>query len=85
LWTFALTGNGSGSVADQLVLVNAGRYTPAGPDQVPIREITPVEGTPLDLRQMMSIGAQLNGAFQQMVYGRGYDHNFVLNSRPAAA
>jgi aldose 1-epimerase len=76
---FNLAGNGSGSVADQSLLVNADRYTPAGPDQIPTGDIAPVEGTPLDFRQMLPIGARLNSAFEQMVYARGYDHNFVLN------
>jgi aldose 1-epimerase len=76
---FNLAGNGSGSVADQLLLVNAGRYTPVGPDLIPTGEIASVEGTPLDFRQMLPIGARLNSAFQQMVYAHGYDHNFVLN------
>ena len=80
---FNLAGNGSGSVADQTLLVNADRYTPTGPDQIPTGEIAPVEGTPLDFRQMMPIGARLNSAFQQMVYAHGYDHNFVLNKGPA--
>jgi aldose 1-epimerase len=79
---FNLAGNGSGSVAEQMLLVNADRYTPAGPDQIPTGEIAPVEGTPFDFRQMMPIGARLNSAFQQMVYAHGYDHNFVLNQRP---
>jgi aldose 1-epimerase len=79
---FNLAGNGSGSVADQTLLVNADRYTPAGPDQIPTGEIVPVEGTPFDFRQMMPIGARLHSAFQQMVYAHGYDHNFVLNKGP---
>jgi len=79
---FNLAGNGSGSVADQMLLVNADRYTSTGPDQIPTGEIAQVEGTPLDFRQMMPIGARLNSAFQQMVYAHGYDHNFVLNQRP---
>jgi aldose 1-epimerase len=78
---FNLAGNGSGSVADQLLLVNADRYTPTGPDQIPTGEIAQVEGTPLDFRQMMPIGARLHSAFRQMVYAHGYDHNFVLNER----
>jgi len=37
-------------------------------------------GVPGDFRQMMPIGARLHSPFQQMVYARGYDHNFVLNT-----
>jgi aldose 1-epimerase len=78
---FNLAGNGSGSVAAQMLLVNADRYTPAGPDQIPTGEIASVADTPFDFRQMMPIGARLNSATQQMVYAHGYDHNFVLNQR----
>ena len=79
---FNLAGNGSGSVEGQLLLVNADRYTPATPDQIPTGEIVPVAGTPFDFREMTPIGARLRSSFQQMVYAHGYDHNFVLNRRP---
>jgi len=78
---FNLAGNGSGSVAGQMLLVNADRYTPSGPDLIPTGEVASVEGTPLDFREMTPIGARLHSAFQQMVNARGYDHNFVLNQR----
>lgn len=76
---FNLAGNGSGSVENQLLLINADRYTPTGPDQIPTGEIATVEGTPFDFRQLTTIGARLHSASQQMLYGHGYDHNWVLN------
>ncbi len=78
---FNLAGNGSGSVAEQMLLINADRYTPAGPDQIPTGEIADVAGTPFDFREMTPIGARLNSAHPQMLYAHGYDHNFVLNKR----
>jgi aldose 1-epimerase len=82
---FNLAGNGSGSVENQMMLINADRYTPAGPDQIPTGELAQVEGTPFDFRQMMPLGARLRSADQQMAYAHGYDHNFVLNRRPGEA
>jgi aldose 1-epimerase len=82
---FNLAGKGSGSVAEQMLLINADRYTPAGPDQIPTAEITDVTGTPFGFRQMVPIGARLNSAHQQILCAHGYDHNFVLNKPPGEA
>jgi len=79
---FGFSGGAAGKETLARELVNADRYTPTGPDQIPTGEIASVEGTPLDFRQMMPIGARLHSAFPQMVYAHGYDHNFVLNQRP---
>ncbi len=80
---FNLSGNGSGSVEHQMLLVNADRYAPMrGPDKIPTGELAPVEGTPFDFRQMTSIGARLHSSFPQLVYAHGYGHDFLLKRRP---
>src|SRR5215469_13118919 len=79
---FNLAGNGSGDVYGQQLQVMADQYTPTDADQVPTGEFAPVAGTALDFRQLTAIGAHIRFGEQQMLYGRGYDHNFVLR-KPA--
>ena len=79
---FNLAGNGSGDVYGQQLQVMADQYTPTDADQVPTGELAPVAGTALDFRQLTLIGANIRSSEQQMLYARGYDHNFVLR-KPA--
>jgi aldose 1-epimerase len=79
---FNLAGNGSGDVYAQQLQVMADEYTPTDVDQIPTGELAPVAGTALDFRQLTPIGARIRSSEQQMLYARGYDHNFVLR-KPA--
>ena len=79
---FNLAGNGSGDVYGQQLQVLADQYTPTDADQVPTGEFAPVAGTALDFRQLTPIGAHIRSNEQQMLYGKGYDHNLVLR-KPA--
>ena len=73
---FNLGGEGSGSVLDETLYVNADRYLPVDADMIPTGELKPVKGTPFDFTTPAVIGSR----FDQLE--NGYDHNFVLNHKP---
>ena len=63
---FNLNGHASGPVAGQYIQINAGRYTPADGGSIPTGELAPVEGTPMDLRAGVRIGARIDEDFPQL-------------------
>lgn len=85
---FNLSGHNSGDVLEQEVMIQADAFTMADAQSIPTGEITPVEGTPMDFRTYKAIGREIETDYEPLVFGKGYDHNWVLNGngmRKAAA
>jgi aldose 1-epimerase len=63
------------------LLINANRFTPTDAGSIPTGELKSVSGTPFDFTKQTAIGARINDNDPQLVFGKGYDHNWVLNGR----
>lgn len=75
---FNLNGAGDSTITDHLLTIDADTYTPVDETLIPTGKIEKIAGTPFDFNKPTLIGARINDSNQQLKYGKGYDHNFVL-------
>jgi aldose 1-epimerase len=78
---FNLAGAGKVDILGHVAMINASLFTPVDATLIPTGELRSVAATPFDFRQPTAIGARIEQKDEQLGFGGGYDHNFVINRK----
>lgn len=73
---------GKGTILGHQLQINAEHFTPVSEKLIPTGELVEVQGTAFDFRTPRAIGERIEQDDDQLRFGQGYDHNFVLKRPP---
>jgi aldose 1-epimerase len=77
---FNLSGLFTSPILDHLLTIEADSFTPVDKGLIPTGQMMNVTNTPMDFRTPIAIGARIHDPFEQLVFGKGYDHNWILRN-----
>lgn len=77
---FNLSGHNSGNILNHKLMINSDSFTVNDEQSIPTGEVRKVDGTPMDFRKLALVGKNINSDDEQIKFGSGYDHNWMLNS-----
>jgi aldose 1-epimerase len=77
---FNLRGEGTGTVLDHVLTIRGSHTTPVNMGLIPTGELVPVTGSPFDFTKPHAIGDRIDSDHEQLKFGGGYDHNWVLDN-----
>lgn len=77
---FNLRGHDSGDILEQKLMINADTFTLNDKYSIPTGEVKIVENTPMNFKELKAIGKNIDDLDEQIEFGQGYDHNWMLNS-----
>jgi len=78
---FNLHGAGNGDILDHVLTLKASAFTPVDSVMIPTGEIRKVAGTPFDFNTPHTIGERIGDKYDQLILGKGYDHNYILDNK----
>ena len=76
---FNLSGTSKNTILEHVLFINAQKFTPTNEGLIPTGELRNLKDTPLDFNIPTAIGDKIDSKYEQLLFGKGYDHNFVLN------
>lgn len=78
---FNLSGHSAKTILSHRVMINSNKFTVNDKESIPTGEIRSVDGTPMDFRELTNVGENILSNYDQIIYGHGYDHNWILNKK----
>jgi aldose 1-epimerase len=76
---FNLSGTSKNTILEHVLFINAQKFTPTNEGLIPTGELRNLKNTPLDFNIPTAIGDRIDSKYEQLLFGKGYDHNFIIN------